>query len=74
MTIRAHDGETDITGPVIDQSHLHALLERIASLGLELRSLTPLENENAAADARPHPRQPGVDNDPRTTSERVVNT
>ena len=22
MTIRAHDGETDITGPIIDQSHL----------------------------------------------------
>jgi hypothetical protein len=30
MTIRAHNGVTDITGPVIDQSHLQGLLERIA--------------------------------------------
>ena len=34
MTVRAHDGETDITGPIIDQSHLQGLLARIASLGL----------------------------------------
>ena len=47
MTLRAHDGETDITGPIIDQSHLYGLLERIASLGLTLHSLTPLETENA---------------------------
>jgi len=62
MTVRAHDGETDITGPIIDQSHLHGLLERIASLGLALHSLTPLETETA---------QPagGIDRDPRTTSE-----
>ena len=31
MTFRAHDGETEITGPIIDQSHLHGLLERIAA-------------------------------------------
>ena len=36
MTIHAHDGETDITGPIIDQSHLQGLIERIASLGLTL--------------------------------------
>ena len=60
MTIRAHDGETDITGPIIDQSHLQGLLERIASLGLTLRSLTPIETENARG--RPRSRthnQPG---------------
>ena len=48
MTLRAHDGETDITGPIIDQSHLQGLIARIASLGLTLHSLTPLETENAA--------------------------
>jgi hypothetical protein len=40
MTLHAHDGETDITGPVIDESHLHGLIQRIASLGLTLHSLT----------------------------------
>ena len=49
MTLRAHDGATEITGPIIDQSHLHGLIERIASLGLTLRSLTPLETENTEA-------------------------
>ena len=39
MTLRAHDGETEITGPIIDQSHLQGLIERIASLGLTLHSL-----------------------------------
>jgi hypothetical protein len=58
MTIRAHDGETDITGPIIDQAQLQGLLERIASLGLTLRSLTPLEPKNAATDARPQSNGP----------------
>jgi hypothetical protein len=57
MTICAHDGETDITGAIIDQSHLQGLLERIANLGLTLDSLTPLDTENAEADAQP-PRKP----------------
>ena len=61
MTVRAHDGETDITGPIIDQSHLHGLLGRIASLGLTLHSLTPLETENAQTDAQPHPQPAGID-------------
>jgi hypothetical protein len=43
MEIRAADGETEITGPVTDQSHLHGLLGRIADLGLTLRSVTPLD-------------------------------
>jgi len=49
MTISAHDGLTDITGPIIDQSHLQGLIELIASLGLNLRSVTPLEAEGGAA-------------------------
>jgi hypothetical protein len=60
MTIRAHDGQTEITGPVIDQSHLGRLIERIASLGLTLRSLVPLETENAEADAKSHRQSAGV--------------
>lgn len=43
MTVCAHDGITEITGPVIDPSHLHGLLDRITGLGLTLRSLTPAD-------------------------------
>jgi hypothetical protein len=46
MTIRARNGKTEIVGPITDSSHLHGLLERIASLGLRLHSLTPLETED----------------------------
>jgi hypothetical protein len=53
MTVRAHDGETDITGSIVDQAHLHGLIARIASLGLSLHSLTPLASENAQTDAQP---------------------
>lgn len=49
MTISAHDGMTDITGSIIDQSHLQGLLERVAGLGLRLRSVTPLDTENLLA-------------------------
>jgi hypothetical protein len=70
MTLRAHDGETEITGPIIDQSHLQGLIERIASLGLTLHSLTPLEAENAEADLQPHRQPAGVgDPDAGTTSK-----
>ncbi len=42
MQIHAAHGETEINGPIIDQSHLHGLLGRIADLELTLRSVTPL--------------------------------
>ena len=45
MTVRAHGGTTEITGAVIDASHLHGLFERIASLGLILTSLAALDIE-----------------------------
>jgi hypothetical protein len=63
MTVRAHDGETDITGRIIDQAHLHGLIERIASLGLALHSLTPLDSDNAQTDAQPHTQPAGIDYD-----------
>jgi len=67
MTLCAHNGETDITGPIIDPSHLQELLERITGLGLTLHSLNPLETENAEAGAQPRPQPAGVNNDPGTT-------
>ncbi len=51
MTISAHDGMTEITGGIIDPSHLQGLLERIAGLGLTLHSVTPLDTENGEAAA-----------------------
>jgi hypothetical protein len=52
MTISAHDGITEITGEIIDPSHLQGLLERIAGLGLTLHSVTPLETENGETSAQ----------------------
>ena len=41
MTLAAGDGQTTITGPVVDQAQLHGLLDRISELGLELISVNP---------------------------------
>ena len=60
MTLCAHDGRTDITGPIVDPSHLHGLLERITGLGLTVHSLTPLDSEDAHAGAPPHTPSAGV--------------
>jgi hypothetical protein len=54
MTVSAHDGMTEIAGSIIDQSHLQGLIERVASLGLTLRSITPLDTENRETAARNH--------------------
>jgi hypothetical protein len=42
MTLVVGNGQTTITGPVRDQTHLHGLLDRVGNLGLELVSVTPL--------------------------------
>ena len=39
MALEAGDGQTTITGLVVDQGHLHGLLDRIRDLGLELVSV-----------------------------------
>jgi len=67
MTIHAHNGETEITGAIIDQSHLQGLLERIGSLGLTLHSVTPISAEHAVG---AHVQPAGVsDTDPGATSK-----
>ncbi len=53
MSVSAHDGITEITGEIIDPSHLHGVLERIAGLGLTLQSVTPLDTENGEAATPP---------------------
>jgi hypothetical protein len=39
MALEARDGQTTITGLVVDQAHLHGLLDRVRDLGLELVSV-----------------------------------
>ena len=45
MTVSVEGGRTHIVGEVIDQAHLYGLLDRIASLGIELISVNPLPDE-----------------------------
>jgi hypothetical protein len=41
----AGDGETILTGPIVDQTALHGVLIKIRDLGLPLLSLTRVEPE-----------------------------
>jgi hypothetical protein len=52
MTLVPGDGQTAITGLVIDQAQLHGLLNRIGDLGLELVSINPTLEPAAPAPVR----------------------
>ena len=44
LTITLEDnGETLLTGPVVDQAALHGLLKKVRDIGLPLISISPLE-------------------------------
>jgi hypothetical protein len=45
MEVKVAEGRTIITGEVIDQPHLHGILDRINALGLVLVSVQPVPEE-----------------------------
>ena len=45
MEIEAASGRTTLTGEVIDQPHLHGILDRINGLGIELVSVLSVADE-----------------------------
>ena len=50
LTITLEDnGDTLLTGPVIDQAALHGLLKKVRDLGMPLLSVCPLEPGQADA-------------------------
>lgn len=52
MEMKARDGDTVLTGKIIDQPHLYGILERINGLGLRLLSVEALEDASPGADRR----------------------
>jgi hypothetical protein len=51
MRMEAKDGETVLTGEIVDQAHLFGVLERINGLGLRLLSVQPLPPNDAHSNA-----------------------
>jgi hypothetical protein len=45
MEMEAKSGQTILTGEIIDNSHLHGILDRIIALGLELVSVEEMSRE-----------------------------
>jgi hypothetical protein len=41
------DGDTLLTGPIVDQAALHGLLKKVRDLGMPLVSVSPLEHGQA---------------------------
>ena len=53
MEMETKDGDTVLTGEVIDQPHLHGILARINGLGLKLLSVQTLpEDAHPSAERR----------------------
>ena len=54
MRLRRASGNTVISGPVRDQSHLHGLIAQIEELGLELVSVNPVDENQGGRNGLCH--------------------
>ena len=52
MEMETRDGDTILTGEIIDQPHLYGILDRINGLGLRLLSVEALEDARPGAQRR----------------------
>ena len=55
MTVQGGGGQTEIRGMVVDQSHLHGLLDRVGELGLELISVNAVVTGDRPGNPQPRP-------------------
>lgn len=44
MSLERREGNTVLVGDIVDQAHLHGLIEQIQALGFELLSVNPVED------------------------------
>ena len=51
MEMETRSGQTILTGEIIDQPHLHGILDRIGALGLRLVSVESLPTEASSQQA-----------------------
>ena len=59
MEMETKRGNTVLTGDIIDQPHLHGILDRINGLGLELLSVQALpEDAHQSAGGKREPKEP----------------
>jgi len=59
MEMETKHGDTVLTGEIIDQPHLHGILDRLNGLGLELLSVQALpEDANPSAGGKRDPKEP----------------
>ena len=52
LTSEFANGNTVLTGPIIDRAHLQGVLTQAESLGFELVSVNPVATEDNGADRR----------------------
>jgi hypothetical protein len=57
MSLECGQGQTAISGTVVDQAHMHGLLNQVAELGLDLLSLAPIDD--APDERRPRNTEAG---------------
>jgi hypothetical protein len=60
MEMETKNGDTILTGKIIDQPHLYGILDRINGLGLELLSVQVLQPEDVhpSAGEKREPKEP----------------